>query len=101
MLIGIVPHLLGADLDAAHRVEYDNSAIGHAETTDHFSHKVHISGCVHHVKLMALPFAGNQRRIDRHPAPALFVVPVRDRRAVVYAAQTVDSAGIEQHGFGQ
>ncbi len=92
LFAGIVPHLLGTHLHTAHRVENDHSAVGHVNGTDHLADKIHVAGRVQHVQLVALPLAGDQRRVDGHLAAAFLFVPVGNRRAIVHAAQAVDRA---------
>ena len=100
-LVGMVPHLLGAHLYAANRIEHDHRCVGDADTTDDLPDKVHVAGSVDHIQLVALPLARNQRGIDRHIAAAFLVVPVRDRRAVVDTAQAVDRPRVEKHRLDQ
>ena len=95
------PALLGADGDAGLRGQADQAGIRNAQGLYDLRSKVKVAGVVQHVELAAAEFDGDDRRLDRVLSLLLFVIKVRNGRAVGALAETGDRFGHIKHALAQ
>ena len=87
----------GLHLDPHHGADGDQRALDDAQRGDHVALEARLAGRVDQVDLVALPVDVARRGLDRHGPAVLVLVPVRDGRALLDAAEPVDGARLEQH----
>ena len=95
------PALLGADGDAGLRGQADQAGIRNAQGLYDLRSKVKVAGVVQHVELAAAEFDGDDRRLDGVLSLLLFVIKVRNGRAVGALAETGDRFGHIKHALAQ
>ena len=95
------PHLLGLHLDARDRRDHHQGGIGHPQTLQGVGGKDAIPGGVDQVDLDPAVLEVGNRGVDRDLAVVLVLVKVGRGVGVVYLAQAVDCAAVEQHRRNQ
>ena len=94
--VRLVPHGFGLRLHPFHRRENRHRAIQNAQRAFHLNGEVHVAGGVDDGDLMPLPVARRCRGADRDAAFPFLLHPVHHRLPVVYLAELVRQAGIEE-----
>ena len=100
-LCEVLPALFGADADAALGGQADDARVGNAQGLHDLTGKVEVAGVVEDVNFALIIFHRNYRRRDGILALLLFVVEVRNRRAVGTLAKTRDGLGGKEHALAQ
>ena len=100
-LCKVLPALFGADADAALRGQADDARVGNAQGLHDLTGEVEVAGVVEDVNFALIIFHRNHRRRDGILALLLFVVEVRNRRAVGTLAKTRDGLGGKEHALAQ
>ena len=95
------PALLGADGDAGLRGQADQAGIRNAQGLYDLRSKVKVAGVVQYVELAAAEFDGDDRSLDGVLSLLLFVIKVRNGRAVGALAETGDRFGHIKHALAQ
>ena len=95
--IRLPPHRLRLRLDAVDGIEDHDATIEYAQAALDLDREVDVAGRIDNVDAMVVPGAGRCRGGDRDATFALLGHPVHDRRALVYLANLVRAAGMEQH----
>src|SRR4051794_36292424 len=100
-LVAALPEALGADLDAHDARDARDGALDHSKRAEDVGLEARLARRVDEIDRTALPLEVGDRRRDRHPAPALLVVVVGDRRLLGDAPEPVHGSRLEQQGLDQ
>ena len=100
-LLAAFPQPLRPHLDAHDARHRHDRALHHPERAQHVGLEAGLAGRVDQVDRAALPVEVRDRGRDRHLAPALLVVEVRDGRLLGDAPQPVHGARLEQQGLDE
>ena len=100
-LVAALPEALGADLDAHDARDGHDGALDHPKRAEDVGLEARLARRVDEVDRAAFPLEVGNRRRDRHPAPALLVVVVGDRRLLGDAPEPVHGSRLEQQGLDQ
>ncbi len=101
LLLGALPDSRGVDLDPHHAAEHDDDSLDDTQRRECVGLEAGVAGRVDEVDLAVLPLEVAQRPRQRHAAPLLVLVPVRDRRPLLDAAEPVRLPRLEQEGLDE
>jgi hypothetical protein len=100
VLVGLAPDGFALCLDPFLGIEDRDGSVEHAQAALHLGGEIDVSGGVDQVDGVALPRAGDRRRIDGDATLLFLLVEVGDGGAVVHLAHAMAGPGIEQDALG-
>jgi hypothetical protein len=89
VLLGALPDARGVDLDAHDAAHDHEDSLDDAQRRVRVGLEAGVAGRVDEVDLPVLPLEVAERAGERHRSPLLVLVPVRDRRPLLHAAEPV------------
>ena len=101
VLIGRVPHFLGAHLDAVHRVHHHDGRVAHVERRPGVRQKVVVAGGVGQINRILFPLVMVKGAGNGNLALDLFGLVIQDGTAVIYFSQPGGGPRPEEEGLGQ
>ena len=100
-LLRPVPHARRVHLDSHHTGDDDQRALDHAQGGNRVGLETGVARRVDQIELAALPLTRAERRGQRHLAPLLVLVPVRDGRPRLDRAEPVRLARLEEQSLDE
>ena len=98
---GLLPELLGLDLDTFDGAHDEDGEVGDAQGRVHLALEVGVAGGVDDVDLVALPLDGCEGQGQGLSPLLLFGIEVADGAAIFHATQALNGAGLQEERLGQ
>ncbi len=96
LLLGALPDARGVDLDPHHAAENDDDSLDDPQRRERVGLEAGVARRVDEVDLAVLPLEVAERARQGHPPALLVLVPVRDRRPLLDAAEPIRLPGLEE-----